>query len=425
MKTKTIWLKVACTILFFTVLSKTTQAQKDSTIRVFYNPKWEQVLTRKPYDDRKWQDYELYSKMYAKYSDPDVKELSLVFNILDVDGKNKIKNIDIQEQIEILNQAFRGEFIQEIPSYFKGIIAVDTKISFCLGKPEGLADGVKLNNKGKKVDLSKLELIIDSREGISPTNQANYINIWISELDDNMAGFAFLPGHDSILDGIVIDADFFGSKKGNSLYDEGKTLVHLMGQYLGLKPLWTDLKCTDDGVEDTPIHNAPNYSCYADGHISLCSGYPMEMVGNFMDGNIDRCASYFTVGQVARMHANLGNNGYRSDLLKGASNCKGSFNNSDLSLETRNLTSSLDFSIIPNPAQEYVEFHFQNPRINQNINVKVHDISGKLIYEHVIPALSETNGKLHVDLKVWPYGQYFVTLNNGSEIKTKTLVTIK
>ncbi|HMP32402.1 MAG TPA: M43 family zinc metalloprotease, partial [Saprospiraceae bacterium] len=97
----------------------------------------------------------------------------------------------------------------------------------------------------------------------------------------------------------------------------GKTLVHLMGVYLGLQALWTNLECADDGVEDTPIHNAPNSSCYGQGHISLCPGNPMEMVGNFMDSNPDDCAYMFTKGQVARMHATLGELGYRSHLLKG------------------------------------------------------------------------------------------------------------
>lgn len=245
----------------------------------------------------------------------------------------------------------------------------------------------------------------------------------MAELDEEMGGFAILPDHDEAMDGVCIDPDFFGAKKDSKYYQSGKTLVHLVGKYLGLKPLWGDMNCNDDGIEDTPIHNAPNTRCYTSGHISLCSGYPEEMVGNFMDSNPDDCATFFTKGQVARMHACLGEYGYRANLLKSAKQCDKGLQ--DESLTSRSAVSVLDFELIPNPASNSVLIAYANPENKATIKIEIYSHTKQLMHKQEIPMLGEQRGNTTVDITTWPQGSYYVSIHNGLTVKTKTLVSIK
>jgi hypothetical protein len=119
-----------------------------------------------------------------------------------------------------------------------------------------------------------------------------------------------MPGGPSATDGIVLDYRFLGSLGTvKAPYDQGKTLTHLVGNYLGLNDLWGNGHCADDLVDDTPPHNAPNFGCPGYRHISTCDDNPVEMTMNFMDNTDDACMYMFTAGQVRRMRAALGESG--------------------------------------------------------------------------------------------------------------------
>jgi hypothetical protein len=286
------------------------QGKKDTT-RYLYKPEWKETLKQTPKDAKRWQDFELHARMYAKYAVPEEKTLPIVFNIINVGGETKVTTEGIASQLQVLNDAFTGMLKGESSKQFEKVIAGDTKIRFCQGSPQGKKDGIYIAYKATAYDIHSLALISDKKEGLEGAKKDEYINVWVTELPDELGGFAILPGHDDARDGIYIDPDFFGVRRDQKEYHSGKTLVHLMGQYLGLKPLWTTGDCQDDEVEDTPIHNAPNTKCFTGMHISMCPGNAIEMVGNFMDSNPDDCEWFFTQGQAARMHATLGELGYR------------------------------------------------------------------------------------------------------------------
>lgn len=149
------------------------------------------------------------------------------------------------------------------------------------------------------------------------------INIWVAELDSGNAGYAHLPGAPSGIDGIVIDPDFFGNEEGTAKapYTQGKTLVHLMGTYLGLYELWNENEpCKDDLVEDTPLHDGPtSIAVRSDKNsrfVCFCPGTPTAMYMNFMDNSDDSQLSLFTEGQKKRMRAVLTSGGLRNGLAK-------------------------------------------------------------------------------------------------------------
>ncbi len=413
--------------LNFLVLAPFSYAQgKKDTTRYLYKPEWKETLKQTPKDAKRWQDFELHARMYAKYAVPEEKTLPIVFNIINVGGETKVTPEGIASQLQVLNDAFAGKIKGESSKIFESAIAGDSKIRFCQGSPQGKKDGIYIANKTTAYDLNSLSLISDKKEGLEGAKKDEYINVWVTELPDELGGFAILPGHDDARDGIYIDPDFFGVRRDQKEYHSGKTLVHLMGQYLGLHPIWATGECQDDGVEDTPIHNAPNITCFGEGHISLCFGHPMEMVGNFMDSNPDDCASYFTKGQVARMQATLGDLGYRKNLLKGGKLCDGKVNEEEeTALQSRNKIDKLDFNLVPNPAQNSVEVFLFLPNTKAEIKVEVYNSLNQIMHQEGINAFGEHKGIYKINTTSYPNGNYYVTVKSGNEVATKTLICIK
>ncbi|MFM7194189.1 MAG: zinc metalloprotease, partial [Bacteroidota bacterium] len=63
-------------------------------------------------------------------------------------------------------------------------------------------------------------------------------------------------------------------------------------------------------------HNTANYGCPAAGHLSTCSGTPVEMWMNYMDYTDDKCMYMFTVDQKARINATFATGGGRNSFAQ-------------------------------------------------------------------------------------------------------------
>jgi hypothetical protein len=146
-------------------------------------------------------------------------------------------------------------------------------------------------------------------EGSPGIESSKYLNIWVCDLPQGRGSYATSIYDISEADGIVIDAAYFGVKEDKeSAYGQGKTLTHLIGNYLGLHDLWNESEpCADDYVSDTPIHNMPNRGKPRYKHVTTCETRRLvqEMTMNFMDSTDDEYQMMFTEGQVRRMHATL------------------------------------------------------------------------------------------------------------------------
>lgn len=263
---------------------------------------------------------------YASKSDDDrVYRVPVMFHVLSADGKQAPDEAQVRYQLEILNKCFGSYQPEKKPYTNESLekfdpIGVSSGIQFFI--PDNV-DGVKGINfvKAGKASFGLFNQIQNPKSGgLAPVKPANVINIWIGELDDSNAGYAHLPGAPGEVDGIVIDPDFFGNEKGTAKapYIQGKTLVHLMGTYLGLYELWNESEpCADDMVTDTPPHSGPSseISKGADyKYITLCQGYILSMYMNFMDNTDDEMLTLFTQGQKNRMRAMLAEGGLRSAL---------------------------------------------------------------------------------------------------------------
>jgi len=141
----------------------------------------------------------------------------------------------------------------------------------------------------------------------------NYLNIWVVNMR-NVAGYSSVPGETAAKDGIVIDFPVFGANNSGG-YELGRTAVHEVGHWLGLKHIWGDTDCGDDQVDDTPKQRSYNIGCHTGVQITCNNGPDGDMYMNYMDYSNDACINLFTEGQKTRMRALFAPGGLRYSLL--------------------------------------------------------------------------------------------------------------
>jgi hypothetical protein len=265
---------------------------------------------------------------YQVGDDDRILNVPVVFHILAAPGQGAPNENQVRKQLEILNANF-GSYTGKPGKKPSNAIAeqythagASLKISFYI--PEKIDDIPGIHTVKTDVKQWSLDNQIQDpkRNGIAPVDPAHVINVWVGELGKSNAGYAHLPGAPAQVDGIVIDVDYFGVDNGTAKapYTGAKTLVHLMGSYLGLYELWNDRNpCADDMVGDTPIHNAPTETVSSEKnarYITLCNGFVHAMYMNFMDNTDDELLTLFTPGQKTRMRAVLTTEGLRKGLVK-------------------------------------------------------------------------------------------------------------
>ena len=225
-------------------------------------------------------------------------------------------NIDmaqVEQAIQDLNAAFDGS----------SGTGVNTEIEFCLAKNNPVGDPSTGITREESTDYTNViieteDLLLKETDRWDPTK---YINIWVvtgvssNALVGTLRGYSYMPAfHGTDRDGIVIEAEFFGSSPENSTI-----LAHEMGHYLGLYHTFQsgcgNDNCLLDGdrVCDTPpdwtMAEAPcevdENSCFTDADDTSANN-PFttdvnDMRENYMDINPLECLTAFTQGQADRM----------------------------------------------------------------------------------------------------------------------------
>jgi hypothetical protein len=231
-------------------------------------------------------------------------------------GEN-ISDAQVMKQLEVLNQAFRRKNPDTIntPARFAPL-AADCEIEFHLAT----SDPLKRNTTGiirKYTPIREWEaddqVKFSSQMGDDGWDSKNYLNIWVCNLR-NVAGYSTLPGGPADKDGIVIGFPVFGMGTMSG-FDKGRTAVHEVGHWLGLRHLWGDEYCGDDGVGDTPKQAVYNAGCPTGIRITCNNGPVGDMYMNFMDFTNDACMNMFTQGQAQRMHAYFAPGGARYSII--------------------------------------------------------------------------------------------------------------
>lgn len=240
----------------------------------------------------------------------------------------------------------------------------------------------------------------------------HYLNIWICKIQPiaigpivlgQILGFAYPPvglshwpeGANAPQpgeDGVVIDYRVWGPDNpypvevpggtGN-LVVKGRTPVHEVGHYLGLRHIWGDggllgpNDCAQsDGVDDTPWSDSQsNFDC--DKTRNTCTniddhyGADMpDMVENFMDYASEDCMNTFTKGQVSIMRNVL--EGPRAGLVEGSVA-------TSMPLEEYGLT------VYPNPAAGWLRLEHPSGD-GRDAEVRVTDLQGRVRIVQTVPA---------------------------------------
>ena len=227
-------------------------------------------------------------------------------------------------QILALNRDFRklNADTVKIPEAFKAL-ATDCGVEFQLATvasngraTSGIVHKYTPITKWSMDDKIKLS----SEMGDDGWDPKNYLNIWVGTLD-KFLGYSTIPGDPEEKDGVVINNTAFGNGIPGA-YTMGRTAIHEVGHWLGLKHLWGDADCGDDGVADTPKQETYTNGCPSGVRVS-CNNAPYgDMYMDYMDFTNDACLVMFTKGQKQKMRALFEPGGARYSIL--SSNALGS-----------------------------------------------------------------------------------------------------
>jgi len=368
-------------------------------------------------------------KTFKKKGKREEKVLPIVFHVVRTPDMPQITSELIQSQIDALNRDFSTLVpIEKHPNDPEGKYlkrAAVPQLSFCIpsydesGSP---TEGMTFTSLNTKNEEAFNDVKSTKSSGTAPWDARFYINVWITDLEGIQSGYAQMPGGNPDSDGIVIDYEYFGQRIGDKHpFNQGKTLTHLMGNYLGLYSLWSNVECGDDRVDDTPIHNSPNFGNPEFRHVSLCEGYEVEMTMNFMDATYDEAKYMFTEGQVERMQAVLAEDGPRGELVKTQLDCEEKKPIAGRSTEEEVVTSikELEIELRPNPAQEHIYLDFKNIGEQDYIIYRVVRLNGEVVKTGELRDLKSTQ---FMETDTWETGVYLLSFTYDSKIITKKLI---
>ncbi|MBK7127753.1 MAG: T9SS type A sorting domain-containing protein [Crocinitomicaceae bacterium] len=262
--------------------------------------------------------------------------------------------------------------------------------------------------------------------GIDPWDQSRYLNIWVCDMSlfdiPFLLGYATPPADlphwpagstDGMSDGVVIQYQAFGSNNPNELDAgsgpidvQGRTTVHEVGHYLGLRHIWGDGDCTaEDGIDDTPnAADQSNQDCNFSSNtctdnIGTLGDLP-DMVENYMDYSAETCQNSFTLGQIDMMRAILEN--YRYDLING---------NPALGVENGEIHS---FSIYPNPASGNFIIEGLN---TESKTITIYSETGSQLQ-----IITTTDQQIVIDALA--AGVYFISVLQGEALEMRKVVVL-
>jgi hypothetical protein len=236
--------------------------------------------------------------------------IPVVVHVVYHDASQNISDEYINSQIKVLNQCFRRLNADSVntPERFRSLAAdCDIEFKLAISDPARRATTGIIRRYSPVSKWEQDDKVKYTREGGDDAwDPNNYLNIWVCNLN-RVLGYASFPGGEPSKDGIVMN---YGSFRGS------KTLVHETGHWMGLKHLWGDADCGDDGVADTPKQSTFSSGCPSGIRLSPCGNSPNgDMYMNYMDFTNDACINLFTEGQKTRMRSIFTKSGIRQNIL--------------------------------------------------------------------------------------------------------------
>ena len=206
-----------------------------------------------------------------------VLEIPVVFNVLYRTTSENISLAQLQSQIDVLNNDFRGTNADYNPNNPYNSVRGAINVRFVLDNV--VRKQTSRSSWGTNDDMKRT-----STGGIAPSSPTTKLNYWVCTIGGGILGYAQFPGGSTATDGVVVDSRYTGTTGTvRAPFNKGRTATHEVGHWMNLRHIWGDATCGNDLVSDTPVHNGPNSGIPLVGHRSTCSGNPLEMYMNFMD----------------------------------------------------------------------------------------------------------------------------------------------
>lgn len=216
--------------------------------------------------------------------------IPIVFHVISrSDGTGNIPDSRIYKQVDVLNEdylALAGTL---------GALGFNAKIRF------ELAGITRTVNDGWFDDLQESEY-----KAVLGWDQSRFLNIYVNSASGYL-GYSYLPQEaaGSVYDGVVLLYDACGGRdQGYAPYDQGRTLTHEIGHYLGLFHTF-DGGCgvgytEGDLIADTNPEKIDHYGCRQ----TKSCGSP-DPIHNYMNYTDDLCMQELTPEQGNRAVCSL------------------------------------------------------------------------------------------------------------------------
>lgn len=299
---------------------------------------------------------------YRTISKDAILRIPVVVHVLYNNAAQNISDAQINSGIAALNRDFRRRNADTLntPAHFRHL-AADVQIEFYLATatPQGRpTKGIERKYSGRMVWMPDDKVKHAAQGGLDAWDSRSYLNIWICNLA-GASGYATPPGSDAKTDGVVIQYNAFGTINTAAPFNLGRTAVHEVGHWLGLKHIWGDQQCGDDGVADTPQQGFFTKGCPS-GFRSSCNNSPAgDMYMNYMDYTDDVCMNLFTLGQRQRMRAAVADGGPRASLLQSKGLNEPWLAEAPLALP--------EAALYPNPAQDKITLQTESGQVGKMV----------------------------------------------------------
>lgn len=357
--------------------------------------------------------------------------IPVVVHVLYHTSLQNISDAQIRSQLKVLNDDFRRMNADAVntPGAFQ-TNAADARIMFCLAQmdPAGRPhSGIVRKYTTKESFEIDDAMKFSAAGGDDAWNSRKYLNIWICKMNNNVIGYASLPGSQADKDGIVVQYDAFGTTGIlNTAYNKGRTTIHEVGHWLGLKHIWGDNTCGDDGIGDTPTQFNFNSGCPSFPHLSNCSPDNRgDMFMNYMDYTSDACMNMFTNDQKIKMRGLFSITGVRNSFMSSFACDSTLATAAPLPVDTTSIvppaaTPELaGLSIYPNPVTTQVGFQLRGGYELSGKTIRIIHPNGAVVLQKKMNSNEEK-----VDVSTLHQGVYMMVVGAGSDRRVVKLIKL-